>query len=107
NRDVAMPEPGPGQVRVKLEGSGVCASNLAVWEGAPWFEYPLSPGAPGHEGWGEIDALGSGVTGLEIGMRVAGLSGRAFAGYDIAEADQLVPLPAILQDQPFPGEPLG
>jgi CDP-paratose 2-epimerase len=58
---VAPPEPGPHEVRVRLEGCGVCTSNLPVWEGRPWFTYPLAPGAPGHEGWGRIDAVGSEV----------------------------------------------
>ena len=64
---VEVPPPGPGAVRVKLEGCGVCGSNLPVWEGRPWFKYPLNPGAPGHEGWGIIDAVSEGVDGLEIG----------------------------------------
>jgi len=45
-----VPEPGPGQVRVRLEGSGVCASSLPVWQGREWFTYPTEPGSPGHEG---------------------------------------------------------
>jgi D-arabinose 1-dehydrogenase-like Zn-dependent alcohol dehydrogenase len=35
---------------------------LPLWEGMPWFTYPLEPGAPGHEVWGTIDAIGSEVT---------------------------------------------
>jgi threonine dehydrogenase-like Zn-dependent dehydrogenase len=105
--EVARPEPGPGEVRVKLEGCGVCGSNLPVWEGRPWFEYPLAPGAPGHEGWGRIDALGSGVTDPQIGERVAMLSTRAFAEYDIASAAEVVELPPKLDGMPFPGEALG
>src|SRR5690606_126013 len=46
------PAPASGEVRIRLEGSGVCGSNLAVWQGQPWFDYPLHGGAPGHEGWG-------------------------------------------------------
>ena len=105
--DVPIPEPGEQEVRVRLEGSGVCASNLSVWQGQPWFTYPLVPGAPGHEGWGRIDAVGPGVSGLTVGERVAGLFSRAYAEYDIAPADTVIPLPAALGEQPFPGEPLG
>ena len=105
--DVPIPEPGEQEVRVRLEGSGVCASNLSVWQGQPWFTYPLVPGAPGHEGWGRIDAVGPGVSGLTVGERVAGLFSRAYAEYDIAPADTVIPLPAALGAQPFPGEPLG
>ena len=104
---VPLPELGPGEVRVRLEGCGVCASNLLPWEGNPWIEYPLATGSPGHEGWGRIDAIGPGVTDLSIGDRVTLLSGRAYAEYDVAPAEQVVPLPAALDDQPFPGEPLG
>jgi len=39
-RSVPIPEPARGQVRVRLEGCGVCGSNLALWEGRPWFHYP-------------------------------------------------------------------
>src|SRR4051812_1669356 len=35
-----IPEPRAGEVRVRIEGSGVCASSLPVWEGREWFEYP-------------------------------------------------------------------
>src|SRR5215510_13813374 len=48
--DVPRPHPGPGQVRVRLEGCGVCASNLGPWQGGPWFEYPLRPGSRSLEG---------------------------------------------------------
>ena len=102
----ALPEPGPGEVRVRLLGCGICASNLPVWQGRQWFEYPLAPGAPGHEGWGEIDAVGEAVEGLSSGDRVAMLSSHAYAEHDIARVDELVRLPEALRDQPFPGEPL-
>jgi threonine dehydrogenase-like Zn-dependent dehydrogenase len=105
--EVAVPGPGPGEVRVRLEGCGVCASNLEVWSGQPWFEYPLAPGAPGHEGWGVIDEVGSEVEGVAVGERVALLSGRAYAEYDVARADEIVRLPRSLADQPVPAEPLG
>ena len=104
---VARPEIGPRDVRVRLEGCGVCHSNLPVWEGRPWFSYPLGAGAPGHEGWGIVDAVGDDVHGLEPGQRVAVLSYHAYAELDVAAADAVVPLPPALDDQPFPGEPLG
>jgi threonine dehydrogenase-like Zn-dependent dehydrogenase len=111
-REAPVPEPGPGEVRVRLEGCGVCASNLPPWEGREWFSYPMAPGAFGHEGWGRIDAVGAelartGVSGLAPGDRVAMLSEHAYAEYDVARADAVVPLPAALAGQPFPGEPLG
>jgi threonine dehydrogenase-like Zn-dependent dehydrogenase len=104
---LALPEPGPGQVLLRLEGSGVCASSLPLWEGREWFDYPQPAGAPGHEGWGRVAALGAGVTGLEVGDRVAALTYRAHAEYDLAAADAVVRLPAQLSDAAVPGEPLG
>ena len=105
--EVARPEPGAGQLRVRVEGCGVCGSNLPTWEGREWFEYPLAPGAPGHEGWGVVDAVGPEVKGFQEGERVAFLSGKAFAEYDVVGADSAVVLPKALEGQPFPGEPLG
>jgi threonine dehydrogenase-like Zn-dependent dehydrogenase len=102
-----LPEPGPRQVRIRLEGCGVCGSNLAVWEGRPWFKYPFAAGAPGHEGWGRIDAAGDEATGVQVGQRVAALSYHAFAEYDLADAQSVVVLPPALDGQPFPGEALG
>ena len=104
---VEVPAPGAGQVRIRLEGCGLCASNIPVWEGREWFSYPQEPGNLGHEGWGTVDAVGTGVTSLAVGDRVAGLTYRSYAEYDLAAADQLVKLPAALAGQPFPGEPLG
>jgi threonine dehydrogenase-like Zn-dependent dehydrogenase len=106
-RNVALEAPGPGQVRVRLEGCGVCASNLTPWAGPDWMQFPTEPGGLGHEGWGRVDALGPGVEGLKIGDRVAVLSYHAYASHDFAPADMVVPLPPALDDKPFPGEPLG
>lgn len=103
--EVSLPEPGEGEVRLRLEGSGVCGSDLPAWAGRPWFDYPQPPGAPGHEGWGVVDAVGPGAIGLAEGDRVAGLTYRAYADYDVARAADLVPLPEGVG--PFPGEALG
>ena len=104
---VSVPEPGAGEVRIRLEGCGVCASNLGPWSGPDWMDYPRDPGELGHEGWGTIDRVGEGVTEFVPGQRVAALSSKSFAEYDIAAADALVVLPDALEGQAFPGEPLG
>ena len=104
--DVPLRRPGQGEVRVRLEGCGVCASNLGPWQGGPGLTYPMAPGAPGHEAWGVVDALGPGVTGLEAGQRVALLSQNAYAQFDFAPAAAVVALPPELEGRPFPGEPL-
>jgi threonine dehydrogenase-like Zn-dependent dehydrogenase len=103
----SLPTPGPTQVRIRLEGSGICASNLPAFEGREWFSYPMPAGDLGHEGWGVIDAVGDDVTDLAPGQRVAALSYRAYAEYDIAEAAHVVPLPPALDGEAFPGEALG
>ncbi|HZU20381.1 MAG TPA: alcohol dehydrogenase catalytic domain-containing protein [Gaiellaceae bacterium] len=90
------PEPASGQVLVRVEGCGVCGSSLPVWEGRPWFEYPLAAGAPGHEVWGR----------LEDGTRVAALCFNGYAEWDVADEDTVVELPAALDGLPFPGEAL-
>jgi threonine dehydrogenase-like Zn-dependent dehydrogenase len=105
-RETPLPEPGPNQVRVRLEGCGLCASNLEPFEGRPWFQYPFEPGAPGHEGWGVIDALGEGADERLNGQRVACLSYNAYAQYDLAGDDAVAPLPSELDGVPFPAEPL-
>ena len=104
---VPIPEPGPGQVRIRLQGCGVCASNLTPWAGPGWMEFPTQPGALGHEGWGVVDAVGDDVDGLQIGDRVGFLSGKAYAGYDLADAAQVVKLPDALRGLDVPLEPFG
>lgn len=105
-QDVDLPELAPTAVRVSLEGCGVCASNLSPWEGRPWFEYPMPPGNPGHEAWGVVQEVGTEVFDLEEGDRVTMISGRAYATHEDVDARKVVRLPSVLDDRPFPGEPL-
>jgi threonine dehydrogenase-like Zn-dependent dehydrogenase len=105
NEMIKSPE--KNQALVRLEGCGVCGSNLPVWDGRSWFEYPLEPGAPGHEGWGTIEALGESVEEFSVGNRVAVLSSHAFAQFETVSTKHLVKLPPELDALPFPGEPLG
>jgi threonine dehydrogenase-like Zn-dependent dehydrogenase len=105
--EVALPEPGPGEVRIKLQGCGVCASNLTPWEGPEWMQFPTTPGELGHEGWGVVDAVGEGVVTPKVGDRVGALSGRAYAEYDIAEASAVIELPDSLKEFDLPLEPFG
>jgi D-arabinose 1-dehydrogenase-like Zn-dependent alcohol dehydrogenase len=64
----ATPEPGPGQVRMRVEACGVCHTDAATVTGT----YPglTLPRVPGHEVVGRIEALGSGVSKWNIGQRV-------------------------------------
>ncbi|MDN4984837.1 zinc-dependent alcohol dehydrogenase family protein [Bradyrhizobium sp. WYCCWR 13022] len=62
------PVPGPGEVRVKVGACGVCRTDLHVVDGElPDISYPI---VPGHEVVGRIEAIGSGVKDLVLGMRV-------------------------------------
>ena len=104
--DAPAPEPAAGEVRVRLEGCGVCHSNLPVFEGRDWFEYPRPPGSPGHEGWGVIDAVGPGVSRWRVGDRVGFLSEAAYAEFDVCPESAAAGLPAAADGRPFPAEPL-
>ena len=67
--DLPVPEPGPGEVLVRVRSAGVCGSDLHVYRG----DVPLVPAGPrrrGHELAGEVAALGAGVRGLSVGQRV-------------------------------------
>jgi 2-desacetyl-2-hydroxyethyl bacteriochlorophyllide A dehydrogenase len=104
--EVPTRAPAPGEVRVALEGCGVCGSNLPVWEGRPWFTYPLEPGRPGHEGWGEVVEVGDDVD-LRTGQRVAVLADGAFATETTVDAASVVPLPTALDAADYPAEAFG
>jgi threonine dehydrogenase-like Zn-dependent dehydrogenase len=106
-REVPVPTPASNEVRVRLEGCGVCASNIPPWEGREWFKYPMAPGQLGHEAWGVVDAVGDDVLRFSPGDRVAMLSEKAYAEYDVAPESKIMLLPDELATQPFPAEPLG
>ena len=105
--DVPLPESEPGQVRIRLQGCGVCASNLTPWEGPDWMQFPTEPGALGHEGWGVVDVVGDDVDGVEVGGRVGFLGEKAYAEYAVVDAAQVVKIPACLATTDLPLEPFG
>ena len=90
--DVPSPEPGPGQVLIAVEASGV--NFIDVYQRTGLYK-TATPFVPGQEAAGTIAALGPGVAGLRVGDRVAcyhgGLGG--YAEYAVAPADRVVPLP--------------
>lgn len=90
------PQPARGEVLIRVEGCGVCGSSLPLWSGRAWFDYPLEPGAPGHEVWGRT----------ADGRRIAALAQRGFAEWTVAREDEVVELPDVLDGVPFPGEAL-
>ena len=63
-----VPEPGPRQVRVRVEAAGICYSDVATVEAVfPGIRYPR---VPGHEIAGHVEALGENVSGWKTGQRV-------------------------------------
>ncbi|WP_316214680.1 MULTISPECIES: alcohol dehydrogenase AdhP [unclassified Bradyrhizobium] len=67
--DVPIPEPGPGEILVKLKACGVCHTDLHAASG-DWPVKPVPPFIPGHEAAGLVAALGPGVTDFKVGDAV-------------------------------------
>jgi propanol-preferring alcohol dehydrogenase len=68
--DRPVPEPGPGQITVKMEASGLCHTDIHAAHG-DWPVKPKPPFVPGHEGVGTVHAVGGGVTSVDTGDLVA------------------------------------
>ena len=120
-QDRPVPEPGPGQVLVRIETCGLCHTDIHAAHG-DWPVKPTPPFVPGHEGVGIVERVGADVTVRQVGDRVAiawlghacgrcdhcisgwetlceqqqnsgyGIDG-AFAEYAVADADFVVPVP--------------
>jgi propanol-preferring alcohol dehydrogenase len=69
-RDVPIPTPGPGQVLVKIEASGLCHTDIHAARG-DWPVKPKDLLIPGHEGVGHVASVGEGVELVAVGDRVA------------------------------------
>jgi len=69
-KDVPIPEPGDGQIQVRIEATGLCHTDIHAAQG-DWPVKPTPPFIPGHEGVGIITKTGPGVTTHRVGDRVA------------------------------------
>ena len=104
--EVARPAPGPGEVRIRIEGCGVCASNLTPWAGPDWMRFPTVPGDLGHEGWGVVDRVGEGVTNVVAGRSRGGFVVSGLCGIRsgwIRRCRAAFPPPSMAS--PFPASP--
>ena len=91
--DIALPEPGPGQVRIRIAAAGVNFPDVLIIQKKYQLQ-PALPFVPGAEVAGIVDALGDGVQGLAPGMAVAALCGTGgFAEACVVDAALCVPLP--------------
>jgi (R,R)-butanediol dehydrogenase/meso-butanediol dehydrogenase/diacetyl reductase len=134
--DIPIPEPGPGEVRVRVTHTGICATDIEEWQYGPlWVQHGgpnvltgrEAPLTLGHEITGHVEKLGSGVTGVRVGeriainnvltcgtcfwckrgqqavcpsMAVAGLSADGgLAEFLVWPADMIVPLPGTVSDE--------
>ena len=89
--DLPIPEPGPGQVLVRMEATGVNFIDIYFRKGVYKASFPYTPGS---EGAGTVEELGPGVTGFAPGDAVASTSVMgSYAEYALIPAPQLVKLP--------------
>ena len=75
--DIARPEPGAGEVLVRVAATGICGSDIEILDGRRPPAYVRYPIIPGHEWAGTVEALGAGVTGIAIGAPVVAEGFRA------------------------------
>jgi NADPH:quinone reductase len=101
--DIEVPAPGPGQIRIKQKASGINFIDTYFRQGM----YPSPVGMPfvaGNEGAGEVVAVGSGVTDIKVGDRVAYVTALgAYAAERILAADRAVKLPNNISDEQAAG----
>jgi len=96
--ELPVEQPGPGQIRVRVRAAGVGATDLSMLEGNYLFA-PKTPFVPGYELAGVIDAIGPGVTNLQLGQRVAALTVYGgFAELLTRTAGEFLPIPDAVSD---------
>lgn len=95
--DIATPEPGPNEVRVKVIAAPINPSDIMFVQNLYGIR-PKLPSGAGFEGVGIVDALGEGVQ-MRTGMRVSFTSVGTWAEYAIAHQRSLIPVPNAMTDE--------
>ncbi|MBC7807302.1 MAG: alcohol dehydrogenase catalytic domain-containing protein [Akkermansiaceae bacterium] len=107
-REVSIPEPGPGEILLKIEAVTTCPQwDLHLRHNSPMFpghqfHYPYTPGQPGHEATGTVAAIGRGVTDLAVGQRVSTWRDPGhkrpgcYAQFIVHKAENVIPVPPNL-----------
>ncbi|WP_062529919.1 NAD(P)-dependent alcohol dehydrogenase [Demequina rhizosphaerae] len=113
-REIPTPEPGEGQVRIRVTAAGLNPWDWHLYRGDPWlarFSSGLfSPGerVVGADAAGTVDAVGAGVEGFVVGDRVFGFVGYgAVADYVIADAGKIAHTPLTATDEEAAAVPIG
>ena len=97
--ELPVEAPGPGQLRVRVRAAGVGSTDLIMLTGS-YLYAPKIPFVPGYEVAGVVDAIGAGVTGFEVGERVAALTVYgSFAELLVREAEHFLPIPDGVSDR--------
>jgi NADPH2:quinone reductase len=97
--ELPVEPPGPGELRVRVRAAGVGSTDLILLAGK--YRYaPKIPLVPGYEVAGIVDTVGAGVTGFEVGQRVAALTVYGgFAEVLMREAEHFLPIPDAVSDR--------
>ena len=90
--EVPRPEVRPGMVLLKIHAVGVNFADTLFRQGT-YAVAPKLPDTPGLEAAGVIEAIGDGVTGLEVGARVVAFASKTYAEHCLAHAGQVIALP--------------
>ena len=93
--ELPKPEPKAGQVRLRVQAVGLNFADI-LNVGGEYLTRARVPFVPGMEFSGTVDALGEGVTGLEVGQLVAALGAGAMAEYAVVQAAAVMPIPKNL-----------
>jgi threonine dehydrogenase-like Zn-dependent dehydrogenase len=103
--DLPIPEPGPGEVLMRVEAIATCPQwDLHLRHNEPMFvghqfTYPYTPGQPGHEATGHVEAIGPGVTSVKPGDRICAWRDQGhdvpgcYAQYVILQEASALPIP--------------